>query len=134
MRTELFSKGELNAKAEIALMGRAVNITDKDNLAYVIDYICKVVKCTETSGAEILKLATQYSDEKVTRPIGLICNTIMGDMKCLTVILKDFDGSPFKLDSEDGVLCWVHNFTCPDCSELGYCFFEKTPSGFRRIG
>lgn len=44
MRTELFSKGELNAKAEIALMGRAVNITDKDNLAYVIDYICKVVK------------------------------------------------------------------------------------------
>lgn len=133
MKTELFSKGELNAKAEVALMGRAVNVQDRDNLAYMIDYICMVLKHTETSGAEILKLATRYCDE-MTKPIGIICNTIMGDMQCLTVILKDFDGSPFKLDSEDGVLCWVHNFTCPDFSELGYCFFEKTPSGFRRIG
>lgn len=133
MRTELFSKGELNAKAEVALMGRAVNVQDRDNLAYMIDYICTVLKHTETSGAEILKLATRYCDE-MTKPIGIICNTIMGDMQCLTVILKDFDGSPFKLDSEDGVLCYVHNFTCPDCSELGYCFFERTTSGFRRVG
>jgi len=136
MSTELLSKGALNAKAEIALMGRPVKITDRDNLAYAIDYICKVLKCTETSGAEILKMATQYSDEKVTRPIGLVCNTIMDDMKCLTVILKDFDGSPFKLDSENGVLCWTYNFTCPEYSELGYCFFEKIQGSgsYRRIG
>lgn len=127
MRTELFSKGELNAKAEIALMGRAVNITDKDNLAYVIDYICKVVKCTETSGAEILKLATQYSDEKVTRPIGLICNTIMGDMKCLTVILKTLTVVLLSLTVKTEYCVGYTTLPVPTVQNLGTVSLKRHP-------
>lgn len=134
MRTELFSKGELNAKAEMALMGRAVNLQDRDNLIYVIDYICKVLKSTSVTGEQILELAEKHLEEK-TKPIGLVCNTIGGEMKCLTVILKDFDdGSHFQIDNEYGVLCYVYNFTAPDFSELGYCYFKKSPNGVRRIG
>lgn len=134
MRTEVYSKGELNAIAELALMGRAINLHDRDNLIYVIDYICRVLKHTDSNGEQILDMAEKYLDKEKTKPIGLVCNTIGGDMKCLTVIFKDFDGSPFQIDNEDGVLCYVYNFTAPDFSELGYCFFEETPSGIRRIG
>lgn len=134
MRTEVYSKGELNARAELALMGRAINLNDRDNLIYVIDYICKVLKHTDSNGEQILDMAEKYLDKEKTKPIGLVCNTIGCDMKCLTVVLKDFDGSPFQIDDEYGVLCYVYNFTAPDFSELGYCFFKKTPSGVRRIG
>ena len=41
--TEIYSKGELNAKAEVALMGRVTPIRDKDNVVYMIDYINKVI-------------------------------------------------------------------------------------------
>lgn len=105
MRTEVYSKGELKARAELALMGRAVNLQDRDNLIYVIDYICRVLKHTDSNGEQILDMAEKYLDKEKTKPIGLVCNTIGGDMKCLTVILKDFDGSPFQIDNEDGVLC-----------------------------
>lgn len=133
MKTEVYSKGELNARAEVALMGRAVMLQDRDNLIYAMEYICKVLQASIT-GEQILDMAEKYLDKEKTKPIGLVCNTIGGDMKCLTVILKDFDGSPFQIDDEEGVLCYVYNFTAPDFSELGYCFFEKTPSGVRRIG
>lgn len=129
--TEMYSKGELNARAELALMGRAVMLQDRDNLIYAIEYICKVLQASVT-GEQILELAEKHLEEK-TKPIGLICNNL-GDMKCLTVILKDFDGSHFQIDDEYGVLCYVYNFTAPDFSELGYCYFEKSPSGVRRIG
>lgn len=131
--TEMYSKGELSARAETALMGRAVMLQDRDNLIYVIDYICKVLKCTSVTGEQILELAEKHLEEK-TKPIGLVCNTIGSEMKCLTVILKDFDGSHFQIDDESGVLCYVYNFTVPDFSELGYCYFKKSPSGVRRIG
>lgn len=131
--TEMYSKGELSARAETALMGRAVMLQDRDNLIYVIDYICKVLKCTSVTGEQILELAEKHLEEK-TKPIGLVCNTIGGEMECLTVILKDFDGSHFQIDDESGVLCYVYNFTVPDFSELGYCYFKKSPSGVRRIG
>lgn len=134
MRTEVYSKGELKARAELALIGRAVNLQDRDNLIYVIDYICKVLKHTDSTGEQILEKAEKHLDKEKTKPIGLVCNTICGDMKCLTVILKDFDDGHFQIDDENGVLCYVYNFTAPDFSELGYCFFEETPSGVRRIG
>lgn len=134
MRTEVYSKGELKAIAELALMGLTINLQDRDNLIYVIDYICKVLKHTDSTGEQILEKAEEYLDKEKTKPIGLVCNIIGGEMKCLTVVLKDFDGSNFQIDNEYGVLCYVYNFTAPDFSELGYCFFEKTPSGARRIG
>ena len=41
--TEVLSKGELNAKAELALMGRVVQVIDRENMEYVLDYISKVL-------------------------------------------------------------------------------------------
>jgi hypothetical protein len=35
---------------------------------------------------------------------------------------------------QDGVLCYVHNATMPDFSELGYCLFREVDGRTRRIG
>ena len=131
---ELLSKGELNAKAELALMGRVVQILDRENMEYVLDYIAKVLNCTEMTGAEIYAEATKYTDPKETEPVGLSCSTLFGgEMRVVNIIFKD-KGKSLKLDDPDGVLCYVHNFDAPDLSELGYCFFERQGSTYHRIG
>lgn len=131
MKTRNYSKGDLNAKAEIAMMGRVVEATNTDDLEYIIDYITKTLR-KSTDAKDILQAATKYA--KDLQPTGLIMNTICGEMQCLTVVLKDPKETSFELDSEQGVLCYVYNYTCPDFSELGYCFFEKEAPGFKRVG
>ena len=137
--TELTSKGELNAKCEIALMGRLVQVVDMPNLVYCMDYLCNTFRNTgvicdeETTGEYIMKKATEFINPDETVPVGFIVNTIMGELVCVAIVMKDL-GEPMQIDSEDGILCYVYTFNAPDCSELGYCFFEKTKSGIRRIG
>lgn len=131
---EILSKGELNAKAELALMGRVVQLLDRENMEYVLDYIGKVLNCTEMTGEAIYEEATQYTDSKKTMPVGLSCSTLFnGEFRVVNIIFKD-KGKSLKMDDPDGVLCHVHNFDAPDCSELGYCFFERVGSTFHRIG
>lgn len=130
----MHTKGDLNAKSELALMGRPVQVTDPEELKYCFSYIANVLKRDET-GEEIYNEAVKYINLKETKPIGFCCNTLFGYMRVITIIMKDIKAKHFSLADEDGVLCHVHNFTCPDCSELGYCFFEKLSNGgFRRIG
>lgn len=129
--TEIYSKGELNAKAELALMGRITPIRDKDNIVYMLDYIAKTIEGNDKymTGEEIYNEAVRYVDLKETMIVGLSCCTVMG-MSCVNVIFKDIKDTKFKLDDEDGVLTHVHNFGGPDLSELGYCYFEKAGGGF----
>lgn len=130
---ELLSKGELNAKAELALMGRVVQILDRENMEYVLDYIAKVLNCTEMTGKEIYDEATKYTDPKETEPVGLSTSTLFGgEMRVVNIVFKD-RGKSLKLDDLDGVFCHVHNFDAPDCSELGYCFFERNGNSYHRI-
>lgn len=131
---ELLSKGELNAKSELALMGLVVQILDRENMEYVLDYIAKTINCTEMTGKEIYDEATKYTDPKETEPVGLSTSTLFGgEMRVVNIVFKD-RGKSLKLDDPDGVLCHVHNFDAPDCSELGYCFFERKGSSYHRIG
>lgn len=131
---EILVKGELNAKAELALMGRVVQILDRENMEYVLNYISKVLNCTEMTGAEIYDEATKYTNPDETEPVGLSCSTLFGgEFRVVNIIFKD-KGKSLKLDDPDGVLCHVHNFDAPDCSELGYCFFERIYNSYHRIG
>lgn len=131
--TEIYSKGELNAKAELALMGIVTPICDKDNIVYMLDYIAKTIEGDDKymTGEEIYNEAVRYVDLKETMIVGLSCCTLMG-MPCVNVIFKDIKDTKFKLDDEDGVLTHVHNFDGPDLSELGYCFFKKKGNTYHR--
>lgn len=37
------------------------------------------------------------------------------------------------ITSEDGVIAYVYNCNYPDCSELGYVFFEEQNGKLRRV-
>lgn len=134
-RTEIYTKDELEAKAELALMGYVTPVRDKDNIICILDYIAKIVGLkfeVSMTGEEIYKQATQYSEEK-TYVCGISCTTLLG-MPCVNLIMKDEGDTHFRLDSREGVLTYVFNFCGPDdLSELGYCFFKKFGPVFKRI-
>lgn len=132
--TEIYTKGELSAKAEVAMMGLVTPIRDKDNIIYMLDYIAKVLDPDQyMTGEQIYEKAVEFINPEETMIVGLSCCRLMG-MPCVNVIFKDIKDTKYKLDDEDGVLTYVHNFEGPDLSELGYCFFEKTPQGaYHRI-
>ncbi len=67
---------------------------------------------------------------------GFCCNTLLGHMKCITLLLEDdeYDYHPVPDNMSDNVadnyqFCFVINTTCPDCNEYGDCFFEKREDG-----
>ena len=87
IKTEVFSKGRIEAMCEMALTGVTQCMTDRDNLEYALDYISKMLKnsgriANPATGAEIL---SNFKYE----PRGFVVNTLMGDMIVVTIILHD---------------------------------------------
>lgn len=124
--TEIYTKRELGAKAELALMGIVTPVRDKDNVIYMIDYINRVLGITDVSGEEIYAQATEFIKPKMTGIVGIsACTMLGGECRVVNIVFKDHKDTKFKLDDQDGVLTYVYNYDWPDCSELGYCFFEK---------
>lgn len=75
----------------------------------------------------VLRLAFRYVGDKTTiiTHVGI---TAIKDCIIITLPLKnaqELKESGYTLDPKDGQLCYCYNITYPDCSELGYCFFEK---------
>lgn len=118
------------AKTEIALMGRVVTMTEK-NMADVLDYIGSAVSHREIKGEEILRDAFEFIDREKTEIYGISCSTVQGD-PCVNIIFRDKD-EDFDLASDEGVLCYVHNFRTPIYSELGYSFFKKCGNTYHRV-
>jgi len=61
----------------------------------------------------------------------------LDDMVLITLPLKtaeEIAERGYKLDSKDGEFCFCYNATYPDCSELGYSYFNKDDLGYRRVG
>lgn len=140
MMTEVLSKGELNARAEMLLMGHVIQVTDEVNQKYIVDYVSRVLANVGNSepvkSDEIWEEAFEFiSNKEKTKVIGISLNTIMNEMVVLTLIFKD-TGEIFDIEDPNGVLCYCYNYTYPDCSELGYCFFEQDKSTHKlhRIG
>lgn len=133
VKNEYYSKGELNALAEMLMMGFVKQFTDEDNIKYVIDYVSKTLG-KDITADEIYEKAYEFiSDKDKTKVVGLSVNTLYGEMQCLTLIFKD-EGEPFNIEDENGVFCYCYNYTYPDCSELGYSFFKREHGKLHRIG
>lgn len=134
IKTEVFSKGRIEAMCEMALTGVTQCMTDRDNLEYALDYIAKMLKnsgriANPATGAEIL---SKFKPE----PRGFVVNRMtMENMIVVTIILheKEFKTQP-DLDSRHGVLCYCYNYSVDYFSELGYCFFKNEGGIYRRIG
>ena len=116
-----------SADAEVAMMGISVPVENEEHLKYMIEYITMVFDKLETAEKILKNAVNKYNSENLK--VTYICanSTECGTM--LTFAREE------DITSEDGVLAWVENLDYPDCSELGYTFFERDRNGFiRRIG
>lgn len=121
-----------NADAEAALMGFTIPISSKEHLKYLIRYTLntlqdgryyEVGKKTE----EVLNNAwNKYNSENLAVRYFTINSTPFG-------VLFTFVRDTERIISPDGVLSWVENIDAPDCSELGYTFFELQHGKIVRI-
>ena len=136
LRNECYSKGELNARAEMLLQGHVINHSDMDNIKYIIDYVSKVLN-NSVKSEEIIENAFKYINKKdKTHIVGLSLNTIMSEIVVLTLILRDENETHedmFDIEDENGVFCYCYNYTYPDCSELGYSYFKRENGKLHRI-
>lgn len=132
---------QLNADAEAALMGFVIPITCGDKLRHIIKYCLTTLTLRDNelpSKAyvdEIFNNATEkYNNEKYktvkyftvnNSPFGTLFTFVRDNSK-----LTKRDGSPTSM----GSLAWVENIDAPDCSELGYVFFQRVNGKVKRIG
>lgn len=129
--TEIYTEDELDGKAEIALMGWVTPVRDKDNIIYILDYISNVVKGVKT-GETIYNVATEFINLDKTYIIGISCSTVHG-MPCINIVFKDVENTSFKLNDPEGVLTYTYNLSDTECSELGYCYYERKGYAYHRI-
>lgn len=129
--TEIYTKDALDGKAEVALMGWVTPVRDKDNIIYILDYISNVINGNK-SGQNIYNVATEFINLDKTYIIGISCSTVYG-MPCINIVFKDVENTSFKLNDPEGVLTYTYNLSDTECSELGYCYYERKGYAYHRI-
>ena len=128
-----------NADAEAALMGFTVPVESDEHLRHMIGYITYTLQgmCayldSEAKADEIYHNAKEKYNSSKDKSIKYLTVSTMYCGTCLTfvrdkkkLVLKS--GKP----TNTGVLAWVENLEYPDCSELGYVYFENKNGKIRR--
>jgi len=134
------TKNEISARAEAVLMGLFIPVKgDAVAIKGILNYLDIFFKNTNNAGIdadEVLRLAFRYVEDKTTVITHIGVNTL-DDMVLITMPLKtseEIAQCGYTLDSKDGEFCYCYNVTYPDCSELGYSYFNKDDLGYRRVG
>lgn len=129
-----------NADAEAAMMGFTVAVESEEHLKHMTGYVLHTLQgmCnysdSEEKTVEVLDNAlNKYnSDKDKSIKWFTVNNTMFGT--CLTFV-RDKKQLVLKngKSTASGSLAWVENLEYPDCSELGYVFFEKRNGKVRRV-
>lgn len=128
-----------NADAEASLMGFTVAIESEEHLTHLVKYVLNTLKKEfhydlEEKTKEIVENATRkYNSSKDKSIKWFTTNSTMFGV-CLTFV-RDKGALTLKSGKmkNSGSLAWVENLDAPDCSELGYVFFESVNGKVRRI-
>lgn len=128
-----------NADAEAAMMGFTVAVESEEHLTHLVGYVLHMLSGQyhydeEEKTKEVVENATRkYNSDKDKSIKWFTCNSTMFGT-CLTFVR---DKSKLTLKSgkmnSRGSLAWVENLDAPDCSELGYVYFECVNGKTRRI-
>ena len=128
-------KNRVEGQAEWALMSRAlVAIPSDEHLEYFLDYVMTVLANVklegnkDVTGKEIIELAYKYNEngDRITH-----VSLDPTEFGMLFTLVRDSEN---EVDSEYGVLAYVYNWDCPDCSELGYVYYQKFGAYLYRAG
>lgn len=117
-----------SADAEAALMGFVVSVESNEHAWYILGYNLFTLHSmlglspdeVDDRAEEIMENVNRFNSNNTA--VSHICfnNTAFGT--CVTFVR---DEEMKSLTSRNGVLAWVENLEYPECSELGYVFFEK---------
>ena len=122
-----------NADAEAAMMGFTIAVESEEHLSHLVKYVLFTVMDERTQDLhektkEVVENATRKYRSGKDKSIKWFTTNSTAFGKCLTFVRDK--GTPTK---RDGVLAWVENIDYPDCSELGYVFFENKNGKVHRI-
>lgn len=122
-----------NADAEMSMMGFTVAIESEEHLSHLVKYVLNTVKGEyhydlEEKTKEVVENATRKYRSGKDKSIQWFTVNSTAFGLCLTFVRDK--GSATK---KNGVLAWVENIDYPDCSELGYTYFEDSKGKVRRI-
>lgn len=132
-----------NADAEMSMRGYPIPVESTAHLTHMVRYCLKVLKseCYPTDADlnyrtnEIVADAqNKYNSDKDKSIKWFVVNDSMFGVLMTFVRSKgELTLKSGKMKS-NGVLAWVENIDAPDCSELGYVYFEKRNGKIVRIG
>lgn len=137
------SKEKWNADAEMSMMGYPIKIEDTAHLTHLVRYCLKVLKSdyypdndslNYRTNEIVANATTKYNSSK-DKSIGhfVVNDSMFGVMMTFVREKKDLVLKSGKMRAS-GLLAWVENIDAPDCSELGYVFFEKRNGKTVRVG
>ena len=132
-----------NAQAEASMMGFPIAVESTEHLTYLVKYCLRTLKSDiygddESRSAraeEIVENAQfKYNSNKDKSIKWFVVNDSMFGVMMTFVRQKgELTLKSGKMKS-GGILAWVENIDAPDCSELGYVFFENRNGKTVRIG
>ena len=134
-----------NADAEMSMMGFPIAVESVAHLTHMVRYCLKVLKSDIYKDNESLNYRTneivadamnKYNSSKDKTIKWFVVNSSnVYDMVMMTFVRSkgDLTLKNGKMKAS-GILAWVENIDAPDCSELGYVFFEKRNGKTVRIG
>lgn len=130
-------KDEMATRCELALMGKVVEVHGNSEVQAMTDYILSAMgKFEQYKDLDIIQhRICKYNETNEVKY--LVCNTVMGSMKCITYLIdthEEDEPKPFETDYGTGSpcsFCYVFNTDDDEmCSEFGDCFFQKRADNF----
>ena len=133
-----------NTDAEMSMMGFPIAVESEEHLKHMIGYCLWTLKSDDYADRpeslasrieEIMFNAIhRYNSKKEERVYWFVVNDSMfGVMMTFVRDKGELTLKSGKMKS-NGILAWVENIDCPDCSELGCVFFERKNGKTVRIG
>lgn len=137
------SNNTWNAHAEMCMRGFPIPIESTEHLTHLVKYCLKTLKSDvyrddESINSRAEEIVTnaelKYNSNKDKSIKYLVVNDSMFG------VMMTFVRSRGSLTLKDGrmkssgILAWVENIDAPECSELGYVFFEKRNGKIVRVG
>ena len=130
-----------NADAEAALMGFTVAVESEEHLSHLVGYVLYTLSGMldypideDEKTEEVVFNATQKYNSSKDKSVKWFT---VNNTPCGTFLTFVRDKGALTLKSgkmkNSGSLAWVENLEYPDCSELGYVYFECVNGKTRRV-
>lgn len=139
-------RSKWNADAEMSMMGFPISIEGTAHLLHLVHYVLKVLKSDVYLDEDSLRDRTieivdnsqnKYNGGNKDKSIKwFVVNQLAYDGAVLMTFVRDKHDLTLKSGKmrPSGILAWVENIDAPECSELGYVFFEKKNGKTVRVG